>query len=120
MEENGQKVVKHEYTHWFLIAYDILILLLSGLVVLYLYTGPGSISPEGIGLNMLAAFVLLFLFRIIGGIYRQIWRYGGIQCYIRLLMTDGLAFLAHWFAGNFFQPNQLIFPRLLSFPSFSF
>lgn len=115
MEENGQKIVKHEYTHWFLIAYDILILLLSGLVVLYLYTGPGSISVEGIGLNMLAAFVLLFLFRIIGGIYRQIWRYGGIQCYIRLLMTDGIAFLAHWIAGNFFRPNQLIFPRLLSF-----
>ena len=115
MEGNGHKLRKHEYSHWFLIAYDILILLLSGLVVLYLYTGPGSISVEGIGLNMLVAFVLLFLFRIIGGIYRQIWRYGGIQCYIRLLMTDGLAFLAHWVAGNFFQLNQLIFPRLLSF-----
>lgn len=115
MAEQRTKILKHEYSHWFLIAYDILILVLSGLVVLYLYTGPGSISVQGIGLNMLTAFILLFLFRIIGGIYRQIWRYGGIQCYIRLLMTDCLAFFVHWFAGAFFSPNQLIFPRLLSF-----
>lgn len=115
MEENGQKAAKHEYTHWFLIAYDILILLLSGFVVLYLYDGPGNISIQGIGLNMLVAFVLLFLLRIIGGIYRQIWRYGGIQCYIRLLVTDGLAFLTHFFIGTFLGQDQLIFPRLLSF-----
>ena len=111
----GQKPGKHENSHWFLIAYDILILLLSGLVVLRLYTGPGMIALNWIGINLAIAFVLIFLSRIIGGVYRQIWRYGGIQCYIRLLLTDGIAFLIHWVAGRF-MPDEvtLIFPRLLS------
>lgn len=115
MEKMGQKPVKHEYTHWFLIAYDILILALSGLVLLYIYEAPVRISAQSIWLNMAVAFVLLSLFRIVGAIYRQIWRYGGIQCYIRLLMTDGLAFVIHWLAGNFFGQNRLHFPQLLSF-----
>ena len=114
--ENNHNTIKHEYTHWFLIAYDILILLLSGLIVLCLYTGSGMIALNWIGINLAVAFVLVFLSRIIGGVYRQIWRYGGIQCYIRLLVTDGVAFLIHWFAGRF-TPDEvtLIFPRLLSF-----
>ena len=80
-----KKSKKTDYTHWLLIAYDILIILLSGLVVLCLYTGPGMIALKWIIVNLIFAFVLVFVSRFVCGIYRQIWRYGGIQCYIRLL-----------------------------------
>ena len=113
--KKSQSTGNREYTHWFLIAYDFLILLLSGLVVLCLYTGPGMIALNWIGINLAIAFALVFISRIIGGVYRQIWRYGGIQCYIRLLMTDGIAFFLHWLGGQLMpEEGALIFPRLLS------
>ena len=33
--------------------------------------------------------------RLLGKIYRQIWRYGGIQCYLRLLLTDVASLLLY-------------------------
>ena len=30
---------------------------------------------------------------LIGHIYGQIWRYGGIQGYIRMIVSDGVAFI---------------------------
>ena len=33
----------------------------------------------------------MFLARFFGNIYKQIWRYGGIQCYIRLLIVDAIS-----------------------------
>ena len=79
---------------WMLVAYDILILLVVDLLLLVFYRSIEALSWSGILIHGAISFICIFAARILGGIYRQIWRYGGIQCYIRLLVVDALAFLA--------------------------
>ena len=78
---------------WKLVAYDIIILLVVNLVLLALYRGNESLSAAEVTAQTALSLVCVFSARVLGGVYRQIWRYGGIQCYIRLLFVDGAAFL---------------------------
>ena len=94
-------------THWFLVVYDILVFAVTCFVMLFLYSGPDNMSDDQRIFNTITAFLIVFIARIIGGIYRQVWRYGGIQCYIRLLAVDGIAFLIHW-AGISLLINVLV------------
>lgn len=74
---------------WSLVLYDIGIFVLVEMVFLVL-SGYKLTALET--LNQIAlTFVLVFSARLILNVYGQIWRYGGIQCYIRLLITDGIA-----------------------------
>ncbi len=119
MEEHSSR--KKLNTHWLLLVYDLLVFAASSYLVLFVYGGPGTRDTETTLSHVAAAFGLLLLLRTLGGIYRQIWRYGGIQCYIRLLVTDGTAFLIHWIGSTVLQAagwmtaeTRIIFPLLLS------
>ena len=50
--------------------------------------------------------------------YRQIWRYGGIQCYIRLLFVDAAAFFVNLAIERilplFYVVENITFARLLA------
>ena len=81
---------------WKLVIYDIIILLCVEFLLLYLYQSGETISNKGIIVQSVITLICVFAARFIGRIYQQIWRYGGIQCYLRLLFVDGCAFL-----GNF-------------------
>lgn len=94
--------------HWLLGVYDVLILAFANYLMLYLYTSLRVATDDAKIFNAVASLVLVFVVRIIGGIYRQIWRYGGIQCYIRLLFTDTIAFLIHWLGISLLSQNNLI------------
>ncbi len=59
-----------------------------------LYGGNDKLSISGMLQQMVLALLCVFSIRLIGNVYGQIWRYGGIQCYIRLLYTDAIAFLS--------------------------
>jgi len=77
---------------WILALYDALILLFVDIVLLGMYRSIEELSVNGVLTHGLISFVCIFTARILGSIYQQIWRYGGIQCYIRLLLVDGIAF----------------------------
>ena len=107
-------------THWLLALYDIIVLAIADYLLLFL-PGLGKVSDNARAFHTIASFIIVFLIRIIGGVYRQIWRYGGIQCYIRILATDGLAFIVHWLGFMFLNNNDVlqdgfgvILPRLSS------
>lgn len=51
----------------------------------------------------------MFGARLIGNIYGQVWRYGGIQCYIRLLATDSIAFLIYLCLELLLPISKIIF-----------
>ncbi len=74
-----------------LITYDAIIFLFVALLMLAFYQGAGRLDDYGILLHTIVAAVFIFGSRLEWNIYRQIWRYGGIQCYIRLLLADGIA-----------------------------
>ncbi len=82
---------KHK-NKWQLLMYDALIFLILDVMLLYLYRGNADFSFQGIAIQSTISFACIFTARFIGKIYQQIWRYGGIQCYIRMLIVDACGF----------------------------
>ena len=110
--------MKKRNIRWPLIIYDIAILLFVDLVLLGLYRSIEDLSLTGVLIHSAISFACIFTARILGSIYRQIWRYGGIQCYIRLLIVDGIAFVANLLLELtlplFFEMEIITFARMLS------
>ena len=110
--------MKKHSARWQLAIYDLLILFAVDLLLLVFYQGNEELPLDSILIHTAIGFICILTTRIVGGIYRQIWRYGGIQCYIRLQLTDGVAFLfmfAFEMILRFFTPiKQITFTRLLS------
>ena len=78
---------------WKLVAYDLFILLTVNLVLLAFYRGTEALNAAEVVVQTALSMICVFSARFALSVYKQIWRYGGIQCYIRLLFVDGIAFL---------------------------
>ena len=106
---------------WQLALYDLLVLLAVDLLLLVFYRSNEELSLGACLMHGSISFVCIFAARILGSIYQQIWRYGGIQCYIRLLLVDAAAFaatLAIELTLPLFIPiEKVTFSRLLSIAS---
>lgn len=87
--------MKRLENHRLLVLYDIVVYLLSVLVLLVLYEGYDKLSPLGVIEQGLLALVLILITRYIGKIYKQVWRYGGVKCYLQLVLCDAIAFLLY-------------------------
>ena len=83
------------HIRWKLFFYDVIVFAVTSVFLLVLYEGPVKLTQRGELQQMLLAFVCVFACRLVGKIYGQIWRYGGIQCYMRLVCTDCVAFLIY-------------------------
>ncbi len=64
--------------------------------------------------QVMLTFICVFSARFVGNIYGQIWHSGGIQCYIRLLVADGCAFLANFVLEEVLPIEHITFERLLA------
>ena len=100
---------------WQLAIYDFFILI-SVEMLLLVFSGD-SISGYGVVSQVAIAVVCVFTTRLFGNIYGQIWRYGGIQCYIRLIMTDAVAFVATVMLERILPIEQITFARLMAIAS---
>lgn len=98
-----------------LVFYDLIIFMFADLVLFVLYQGGGNLSTRGMLMQSLLAFSFIFGCRFVGKIYRQIWRYGGIQCYIRLLMADFVAGLLYMVIEQMLPIQHISFAKLLAF-----
>ena len=98
-----------------LFLYDAVIFLLVDVLLLVLYRGGGNLSFRGVLQQSVIAFVCIFGIRKAVQIYRQIWRYGGIQCYIRLLLADAGAFILYLLLEMTLPVEKIAFARLLAF-----
>lgn len=85
---------------WLLVLYDLVILVAVHLILMSFYQDSSSVPAEVLFTQIALSAACVFSMRILGNVYRQIWRYGGIQSYIRLVIFDGIAFLLnlvlHW------------------------
>ncbi len=104
--------MKKNNIRWQLVAYDIVILVLADMLLL-VFSGR-SLPTRDIAAQMVLAFICIFVSRFAGNVYGQIWRYGGIQCYIRLIVTDAAAFLATLLAERILPVQHIDFSRLLA------
>ncbi len=80
----------------YIILYDIVIFAALFVSLYFLHGKPAGISTDVIYIQAAITFVITFGARIIGRVYKQILRYGGIQGYIRLLVVDACAFLLNF------------------------
>ena len=110
--------MEKEKKHWALIVYDLIIMLGLDFVMVAFYVTTSALSWQSVLLHAMVSAACVFAARSIGKIYQQIWRYGGIQCYIRLLLTDAAAFivelLVEWPLACLLNVKAISFARLLS------
>ena len=80
----------------YIILYDIAVFAALFVSLYFLHGKPEGIPSDAICIQAAITFVITFGARIIGRVYKQILRYGGIQGYIRLLAVDAIAFLLNF------------------------
>lgn len=105
---------KKRYIRWMLVLYDLFIYLVVAALLFVLYGGNDKLTYTGICQQMMLSLTCIFTARILGNVYGQIWRYGGIQCYIRLLYTDTIAFFVYLLLELILPVRKITFARLLS------
>ncbi len=99
---------------WQLVLYDVFIFLILNYLLLFVQYTSDALSLRGMVAHSALTFVCVFGARFIGEIYEQIWRYGGIQCYIRLLVVDGVAFVANFILESVLPMERIATSRLLA------
>ena len=91
---SARDLVHPKYSiRWMLVLYDLIIYAITGYLLLFVYRGPEYVSVQDRAVQIVMAFLLVFLSRFFLNVYRQIWRYGGIQCYLRMMLADLVAFV---------------------------
>ena len=98
-----------------LVIYDLLIFLIVDAILYVVYQGAGELNPTGVLIQSSIALIVIFGARYLGKIYRQIWRYGGIQCYIKLLAADAIAFCTYLIIERALPIQHIAFAKLLAF-----
>ena len=79
---------------WALVFYDLLIYVATAVLLFVIYKGSDYMTTQNKWMQLILAYVSIMFFRWVFRVYRQVWRYGGIQSYIRLMVSDFCAFLA--------------------------
>lgn len=108
---------------WMMVLYDIILFTVTDTLLLKIYKQYLALNPRDIAINSFFALACIIGFRFIGNIYAQIWRYGGIQCYIRLLITDSMAtlsfFALEYGLEDLLHLHRLSFAIMLALMSFN-
>ena len=98
-----------------LMVYDLFIFLIVDIILYIIYQGAGALNSTGVLIQSSIALIVIFGARLLGKIYRQIWRYGGIQCYIKLLSADTIAFCGYLIIERALPIQHIAFAKLLAF-----
>ena len=114
MNMNRTKQNSTPNIRWMLVGYDLIVYAVVAVILLVLYGGMDKLSTTGILQQVCLSVLCIFVARLIGKVYGQVWRYGGIQCYIRLLFTDSIAFVAYLCLELLLPVQKITFARMLS------
>ena len=94
-----------------LYVYDALVLMIANVLLLNIFADQQeALSAATMIVQIAASFALVFSSRIMGSVYKQIWRFGGSGAYIRLIGTDAAAcalFMAVQLIGGPFRISYL-------------
>lgn len=112
-----KKYKKKRNIRWALVGYDIVVYAVVATMLLIMYGGNEKLSITGIEQQVVVSLMCIFIVRLIGNVYGQVWRYGGIQCYIRLLFTDAIAFWGYVLLESILPIERVTFVRKLSLVS---
>lgn len=87
-----------------LIVYDVFMAAIAVGIALfaYLYLRGRQLSIGEVVLHGLIFIALNIDVRLINRIYQQIWRYGGVQCYLRLMISDFISCILYYAVERIF------------------
>jgi len=112
---NGTSEKAHRFNvRWLLVFYDICIYAVVSFLLLMVYE---DVVVSTIGNSVMIAIiglVAIFSMRFVFDIYRQIWRYGGIQSYIRLLICDACGFVLFLVLELIFPVEKILIVKILA------
>lgn len=94
-ENKKEKINTIKSVRWTLVWYDLAVYTAISLWMLVFVRNESIRSAEML-YQWLFGAVSIFSFRFIFNVYRQIWRYGGIQSYIRILVSDGCSYVLYY------------------------
>lgn len=114
MGKEKSRRYRFKHTRWMLVFYDCVVLAFVVFILLVLYHGNMKLEFSDILAQVCLFAVSIFPIRLVGKVYRQVWRFGGIESYIRLLITDTLAFLLCLCLEFILPVQRLAFAHLLS------
>ena len=96
MQMNGRQPRQGRKHSTMLLLYDLALLITTNVLMLVVYpSGTAPLSWMDIGMHMLLNVLLITFSRVLGGIYRQIWRYGGTSQYMRLILSDAVGCIVY-------------------------
>ncbi len=99
---------------WQLVVYDLIILGLADVLLLVISKSTAGIPVSGIIIQVLLTAGCVFVSRLLFNVYGQIWRYGGIQCYMHLFASDGFAFILNVVILGFIDIKRIHHVHLLA------
>ncbi len=105
-------IFKVKKIRWLLLLYDVIVVAFSSAFFFLIYKKSDFTDCL---INFGITVGLLFIFRMLFNVYTQIWRFGGIQCYLKLLIADGIAFLFYYFIARFVLETEFFFPFTLAY-----
>lgn len=97
-----------------LVLYDLIVYAIIAFILLVIHGGTDKLTNTGVLQQAALSVVSIFMIRILGKVYGQIWRYGGVKCYIRLICTDSIAFLLYLCLELLLPVQKIAFERMLS------
>lgn len=99
---------------WMLVLYDLIVYAIIAVILLVIHGSDDKLTTIGILQQAALSVFCIFVIRILGKVYGQVWRYGGVKCYIRLICTDSIAFLLYLCLELLLPVQKITFERMLS------
>lgn len=100
----------------YLLIYDLMILGFSCFLILYMYLYMKNryFTLSQMWFQIVLLLVVLFICRYSFNIYKQVWRYGGVQSYLRLMVSDGTATIIFYLIERVFRIKAIPFTDTIS------
>ena len=84
-----------------LVIYDLVVMVLAWAFVFGPMHGSSGFTQAELGLNLLAFFLCIMISRGLFYTYNQIWRYGGTEGYMRIIISEAAGFVVYFFVTRF-------------------
>jgi len=100
---------------WNLVLYDLIVLVVTSFLVLDVASGGSAMGLNQILNHTVLFAVIVFFFRFLFQVYSLVWRYGGIQSYVKLMLADFAAFGVYFLVSRLLHMTEMLQIRMLAF-----
>ncbi|MBQ7508776.1 MAG: polysaccharide biosynthesis protein, partial [Spirochaetales bacterium] len=97
----GKTKTEKTKVRWPLVIYDLAVMIIAWLFVFGPMHGSSGFTGMELGLNLLAFLLCIMISRGLFYTYNQIWRYGGTEGYMRIIISEAVGFAVYFLVTRF-------------------